>query len=137
MGNIRPLNHDKYGISRNRFKELYYWCLQYNEWREELKYSTDTVRAIEITDMPVAHESGDPTQKLAIRRAQLEKNCRMIEQAAIEADPDIYSYILKAVTNEYVTYRHLRLIEEMPCGKKTYYDRRRRFYWLLDQKKIN
>ena len=58
MGKIRPLNHSKYGIGKNRFKELYYWCLQYDEWKDELKYKTDTVKSIEITDMPVAHNGG-------------------------------------------------------------------------------
>lgn len=135
MGNVRPLNHSKYGISKNRFKELYYWCLQYSEWKDELKYKTDTVGAMEINDMPTCNNVGDPTQKLAIRRAMLEKNCELIEQAAIEADPDIYQYILKAVTEEDVTYRYLNMIMGIPCGKKMYYDRRRKFYWLLDKRK--
>lgn len=133
--NIRPINHSKYGISKNRFRELYYWCLQYDEWLDELKYKTDTVKSIEITDMPVVHCGSDATQRLAIRRAQLEKNCELIEQTAIEADPNIYQYLLKAVTNEDVTYRYLRMIMGIPCGKKMYYDRRRKFYWLLDQRK--
>ena len=85
--------------------------------------------------MPVTHCGSDATQQLAIRRAQLEKNCELIEQTAIEADPDIYQYLLKAVTNEDVTYRYMRMIMGIPCGKKMYYDRRRKFYWLLDQRK--
>ena len=135
-GNVRPLNRKKYGISKNRFWELYYWCLQYNEWRDELKYKTDAVKSIEVTDMPVAHENGDSTQELAIRRAQLEQNCKIIEQTVLEADSEIYQYLLKAVTDENVTYRYLKLVMGIPCGKKMYYDRRRKFYWLLNQKKI-
>lgn len=137
MGNIRPLNHSKYGISKNRFKELYYWCLQYSEWRDELRYKTDTVRSIEITDMPTVHGGRDATQDLAIRRAQLTQNCKIIEQTAIEADPDLYQYLLKAVTDEEVTYRYLKMVMGIPCGKKMYYDRRRKFYWLLSQRKLS
>lgn len=137
MGSIRPLNHSKYGISKNRFKELYYWCLQYNEWKDELKYKTDTVGAIEITGMPTYHNNSDATQTLAIRRTQLEENCKMIEQAAIDADPDIYQYLIKAVTDENITYRYLELVMGIPCGKKMYYDRRRKFYWILNQRKNN
>ena len=135
MGNARPLNREKYGISKNRFRELYYWCLQYNEWKDELKDKTYAVKCIEISDMPASHSNGDSTQQLAMRRVQLEQNCRLIEQTAIEADPDIYQYLLKAVTDENVTYRYLRLVMGMPCSHNTYYDRRRRFYWLLSQKK--
>lgn len=137
MGNVRPLNHSKYGISKNRFKELYYWCLQYNEWKDELKYKTDTVGAMEITDMPVYHSNGDATQNLAMRRAQLEQNCKLIEQAAIDADPDIYQYLLKAVTDDNVTWRYLEMIMGIPCSRNTYYSRRRKFYWLLSQRKIS
>ena len=61
MGNVRPLNKSKYGISKNRFWELYYWCLQYGEWKDELKYKTDTVGSMEITDMPTSHNPGDAT----------------------------------------------------------------------------
>ncbi|RHR51959.1 hypothetical protein DWX10_16200 [Clostridium sp. AF18-27] len=135
MGNVRPINHGKYGISKNRFRELYYWCLQYNEWRDELKYKTSTVGAMEITGMPAAHGGGDATQQLAMHRAELEQNCRLIEQTAIEADPEIYQYIIKAVTDEDITYRYLKTIMDIPCGKDMYYDRRRKFFWLLNQKK--
>lgn len=136
MGNVRPLNHKKYGISKNRFKELYYWCLQYNEWKDELKYKTNTVNSIEINDMPTSHGGKDVTQSLALRREQLERNCRIIEQTVAEADDSIYRYLLRAVTDENVTYRYLNMIMGMPCGKKMYYDRRRKFYWLLGQKKV-
>lgn len=135
MGKVRTLN-TKYGISKNRFKELYYWCLQYNEWKDELKYKTDTVKAIEAHDMPGGSGSiGSPTERLAMRRSKLEENCRLIEQTAIETDPDLYQYILKAVTDEGITYRYLSLIMGIPCSQNTYYERRRKFYWLLNQKK--
>lgn len=135
MGNVRPLNHSKYEISKNRFLELYYWCLQYGEWKDELKYKTDTVGAMEITDIPTSHNPGDSTQQLAIRRTVLEQNCQLIEQTAIEADSCIYQYLLKAVTQEDVTFRYLKMIMGMPCGRNMYYDRRRKFYWLLDKRK--
>lgn len=136
MGNVRPLNREKYGVSKNRFQELYYWCLQYQEWKEELRNRTDTVRSVNLSDLPKSRKGGsDPTQQLAFRRVQLEQNCRIIEQTAAEADPDISKYLIKAVTEENVTFQYLRMVMDMPCGKKMYYDRRRKFYWLLDQKK--
>lgn len=67
----------------------------------------------------------------------LEQNCRLIEQTAIEADSEIYQYLLKAVTQEGLTYGYLKMNMDIPCGKKLYYDRRRKFYWLLSSKKNN
>lgn len=136
LSNIRDTSLKKYGISPHRFRELYHYCLQYNEWKDELKYKCNTMKSIGITDMPITHSCSDATQDMAIQRAELSKKCELIEQTAIEADPDLYPYILKAVTNEDISYNYLRLVCDMPCGKNTYYDRRRKFYWLLSQKKI-
>lgn len=51
--------------------------------------------------------------------------------AAIETDPYLYSYILKGVTEE-KPYTYLKTTLGMPCGKDMYYDRYRRFFWLLN-----
>ena len=134
MPNVRNTSLKKYNISPHRFAELRHHCLQYNEWKDELKYKCDTVKSIEITDMPITHGSSDATQALSIRRAELSSKCEIIEQTAKEADLDLWEYILKAVTNENVTYNYLFMTCNIPCGKKMYYDRRRKFYWLLSQK---
>ena len=114
--------------------ELYHFCLQYNEWRDELKYKTDTVKSVQISDMPITRGISDSTGELAVRRAELLKKCEAIEQSAIEADAEIYQYIIKAVTNEGISYTYLSNIMNIPCGKAMYYDRRRKFYWLLSKK---
>lgn len=134
LPNVRDTSLKKYGISPHRFKELYHFCLQYNEWKDELEYKCDTVKSIEITDMPSAHSNSDATQNLAMRRVELRRKCELIEQTAIETDVDLYQYILKAVTNEGITYKYLSTVMGIPCGKDMFYDRRRRFYWLLSQK---
>ena len=135
MPNVRPLNEEKYQISKRRFCELYNFCLQYNEWMEELKYKTNTVGGIVITDMPRGCEKSDPTQALAVRRAELQRKCNLIRQTAKEADSEIFPYIIKAVTNEGISYNYLREFMDMPCGKDLYYNRRRMFFWLLSNKK--
>ena len=131
---VRPINEKKYNISKHRFAELYHFCLQYPEWKDELKYKTDSVGSIEITDMPGSHNTESAVEKLAIRRAELEKRCKLIERTALETDPDIYQYIIRAVTTEYVTYNYLYTVMGIPCSRNTYYDRRRKFYYLLSQK---
>jgi hypothetical protein len=131
---IRPLNTKKYEISKHKFLYVYHFCMQYNEWQTELKYMTNTVKSLEITDMPVTHENSDSTSRLAVRRAELERKCKLIEQTAIEADAGIYQYILKAVTNEGFTYNYLREVMDIPVSHNTFYNRRRKFYWLMAEK---
>lgn len=134
MPNVRPLNEKKYQISKHKFLELYHYCLQYNEWKDELKYKTDTVASPNYSGMPKGTEQTNATEALAIRRSLLSNKCEVIEQTAIEADSEIYQYILKAVTNEYVTYNYLKQVMSIPCGKNLYYNRRKKFYWLMSTK---
>lgn len=132
--NVRPLSEKKYNISKHRFRELYYFCLQYQEWLDELKYKTDDVSSIGITNMPTSHSTDSSVERLALRRVQLEEKCKILEQTAIEADPELYQYILKAVTNEGISYNYLKMIMNIPCCKNVWYDRRRKFYYLLSRK---
>ena len=55
---------------------------------------------------------------------------RLIEQIAMEADRYLYEYILRAVT-ENLSYTYLKSRLNIPCGKDMYYDRYRKFFWLL------
>ena len=132
--NVRPISEKKYNISKHRFRELYYFCLQYQEWLDELKYKTDDVSSVGITNMPTSHNTNSSVERLALRRAQLEEKCKILEQTAIEADPELYQYILKAVTNEGISYNYLKMVMNIPCCKNVWYDRRRKFYYLLSEK---
>ena len=125
--NVRPISEKKYNISKHRFRELYYFCLQYQEWLDELKYKTDDVSSVGITNMPTSHNTNSNVERLALRRAQLEEKCKILEQTAIEADPELYQYILKAVTNEGISYNYLKMVMNIPCCKNVWYDRRRKF----------
>lgn len=137
MTNVRPLNNKKYKISKHRFAELYHFCLQYPEWKLELKYRTDTVESAGYMGGADRQSDENPTESLAIRRMILEEKCKLIEDTVREAEEGIYTWLLKAVTNEDITFVYLKQMMEIPCGKDLYYDRRRRFYYLLSQKKIN
>lgn len=55
----------------------------------------------------------------------------LVERIAGEADNDLHTYILKAVT-EGLSYTYLRTKMNIPCGRDMYYDRYRKFFWLLD-----
>lgn len=135
MPNVRPINERKYEISKHRFLELYHYCMQYREWIDELNHMTDTVKGLANTEgTRSSGEAGSATERLVIRRMKLQEKCEIIEQTAIDADPTLYPYIIEGVTNEYATYRYLKQTQDIPCGKDMYYDRRRRFYWLLSQK---
>lgn len=133
--NKRNLRLDKCGISNKRYKELSGFCEQYPEWVAELKYKTDTVKSADVTDMPLPlYGTGDQTATLAMRRVELQKRCRLIEETAFQANAELHEYIIRSVCYE-EPFWYLRDIKGMPCSQRTFYDYRRYFFYLLDQNK--
>ncbi len=133
--NKRNLKLDDYGISNKRFKELSGFCEQYPEWVEELKHKTDTVKSVHVTGMPMApSQRSDQTAALAVRRAELQERCKLIEQMALQANADLQEYIIRSVCYE-EPFWYLRDIRGMPCSQRSFYDYRRYFFYLLDQNK--
>jgi hypothetical protein len=74
----------------------------------------------------------DPTGARATARAYYSERIKLVEQAAQEADKYLWHYILRAVT-EGLSYTYLKTKLDMPCGKDMYYDRYRKFFWILDK----
>ena len=127
---------NKYWISKHRFYEISHHCLQYNEWKDEYTtLSRQGISGVEYDGMPHGSDVGNPTEHAGIRLAELKTKMETIERTAEETDPVLAKYILKAVTNEDVTFNYLKQFMDIPCEKDMYYDRRRKFYWLMSKKK--
>ena len=75
---------------------------------------------------------GDPTMEYAMRRVYYAERIDLIEKIAKEADKYLYEYILRAVT-EGLSYTYLKTRLQIPCSRDMYYDRYRRFFWLLSE----
>lgn len=132
---VRPelSKKNKYWIEKNRFYELKYFCLQYPLWKKAYEL-LDGLRicSYELAGSAKTSLPGDITGNCVEERSIYFERMQAIERAAIEADPYLASYILKAVT-EGLSYTYLKSRLEIPCSRDTYYDRYRRFFWLLDQ----
>ena len=133
MPNVRALNKDKYAISNYRFRELYYFCLQYEEWQQKLKEKQNPLKGMQYSGMPSSGTVGHPTESIAIECAELSTKCNAVESAARAADPELYEYIIYAVTHENITFNFLKMQKDIPCERDRYYDRRRKFYFVLDK----
>lgn len=130
MMHRKDLRLEQYNISRMKYRELKYFCLQYPEWKHELAVYTDALRAPVITDMPAAHNGSDSTANTALRRAEIENKCAAVEQAAQEANQYIATAIIKNVT-EGTPYEYMNV----PCGRRQFYDDRRKFFYYLSKKR--
>ena len=132
---IRPVisERNKYYIDKHRYYELKHFCLQYTEWRKAYASCCETiVFASKFERLSSDNTPSDLTAKYAIKRAQYGERIKMIEKAAKEADDFLYPYILRAVT-EGLSYTYLKSKLDIPCGRDMYYDRYRKFFWLLSE----
>lgn len=127
---------NKYWIEKHRYYELKHFCLQYKYWKKlcvELDNSTlsplDLERALSRTNF-----RDDKIARIAVAKAYYKDNIKLVEDISVRADKELSSYILKAVTEE-VSYNTLKLKYEIPCGRDMFYDRYRKFFWLLDREK--
>lgn len=124
---------NKYWIDKHRYYELKHFCLQYLSFKKAYSEANDACLTAVIFDrLPAEYAPSDLTAKYAIRKAYYSDKINMIERAAMEADEYLYFYILKAVT-EGLSYTYLKTKLEIPCSRDMYYDRYRKFFWLLNE----
>lgn len=126
----RDLKLSEYNISREKYRELKYFCLQYPEWKHQLQTLTDDVKAPIITDMPTAHNGTDSTATLVLRRIELAEKCALIEQTAQEVCGNTYLALLKNVT-EGLPYENIIAYS----GRRKFYEDRRKFFYKLSKKR--
>lgn len=134
---IRPeiSEKNKYYIDKHRYYELKHFCLQYSEWKKAYALCNDSIIfTSKLEQYSSSNIPSDLTARYAIRKAQYAERIKMIENAAMEADEYLYPYILKAVT-EGLSYVNLKARLEIPCSRDMYYDRYRRFFWLLSKER--
>lgn len=130
---IRPevSTKNKYYIDKHRHYELKHFCLQYPVWKRAYAALLDlSIVSAGLTELPSGSGVSDITSKSAIRRAYYSDKIKLVEETVKETDPYLYEYLLKAVT-EGLSYTYLRTILEIPCGRDMFYDRYRKFFWLL------
>lgn len=122
---------NEYYLEKHRYYELKHFCLQYLNWKREYD-NLDGYSSNLIDGMPRSFGISNKTATYAEKRVLCFNNMMKVEQAALESDGDLASYILKAVTEGH-SYNYLRTVLNIPCSRDIYYNRYRRFFWLLDK----
>lgn len=129
MPNKRDLRLSEYKITSYRYRELYNWCRQYGEWKSKLRecYSLNSRQSIGLN----SSGKSDPTATAAIQAEYYSRNVELIEATANAVDPIIGKFIIENVANG-TPYEYLG---NPPCGRRQFYEYRRKFFYLLDLKK--
>lgn len=132
---IRPeiSEKNKYYIDKHRYYELKHFCLQYTEWKKAYVACNEAIifgskfERQSSTNIP-----SDITARYGMMKAHYDRRIKLIEECALKADEFLYRYILRGVT-EGLSYTYLKTTLDMPCGRDMYYDRYRKFFWLLSE----
>ena len=129
MPNEKDLSLGKYGISKMRYRELKYFCLQYPEKKRWLS-ETLAISAVQNDGMPKGNRISDPTAIMADKIEFIWDEIKVIERTALEAAPGMHEQLMKNVT-EGIPYEYMAV----PCGRRQFYDCRRKFFYLLSEKR--
>ena len=125
---------NEYFISKHRRLELVHFCLQYDEWDKKIK---------EITIYPSANlnrintsnrEIRDTTSDTAIKVNELTMYMKLVKETCYEADDSIGYWIFLGVTKGY-SFETLKASYLIPCERSMYYNRYKKFFYLLDKKR--
>ena len=133
MTKRRDLKLTEYEISPDKYRELLYFCRQYDELKDKLLSCYD-IRAVRLSDMPKSGRISNTTEHNALTSEKLSKSISLIEQTAIEADAELYQFIIDNVARG-TSYEYLRNACNIPCGHRKFYLTRRKFFFLLSKKK--
>lgn len=119
-------------ISKAKYNVLKYFCIQYEEKKRKLQRMRQ--RGNQLNSIYANIKSGENSEincdENAVKCERLRKDIELIEQTAIEADSDIYQYIIKSVA-EGINYEYM----DVPLSRTKFYDTRRFFFYLLAQKR--
>lgn len=125
----RDMKLSDYNISRAKYNELKYFCMQYGEKKQKL-YGAYGFSPMVNDGMPKGNLSGNPTEHQAIQNVMIQEDIKLIDETAKKASPELCKWILKNVT-EGVPYEWL----DVPVGRRQFYEYRRYFFYLLAQKR--
>ncbi len=126
-----PLKLGEYGLTRNEYMELYWFCRQYPEKKRKLATLIRAGSGL-VDCQSHTNENTSPVETAVFKRELLLADCQMIEQATVEADRDLHFCILQNVAYGR-SYENIK----PPCGINQFTAARRKFFFILHEKKLS
>ena len=117
---------------KHRYYELKHFCLQYPLWEKQYNELMNITKISDLKKSSRTNKITDYTAETVEKRLYYRERMDVVNKATQDADTELASYIFKAVTQG-LSYEALRLQMNMPCSRDIYYDRYRRFFYLLSK----
>lgn len=130
---------NEYYLPKHVFLETYHFCCQYPDWVVEYAGLENQLKGIAYDKEKVdGGKAEDPMVKLAIRREELWRNIKIINEAADEViEPAFREDFIKAMTTEYFGWQQVTGKLNIPYGRRPYLRMRRKFYYLVERYRRN
>ena len=94
-----------------------------------------TVSSIDLREkVAKTNHVSDPTADIALAKEAILRKINLVKDVAKRTDEDLYEYLLVAITQGY-SFKYLKTVMNIPCGKDMYYDRYRKFFYLLSKER--
>lgn len=124
---------NKWYVPKESFLTVIHYCRQYPEWEAELAALTDTSKGIAYdSDRVQSSGDSDPTADLAIRRAGISHKKDVIDHVAYRIGGELFQkWLILGICHGYPF--HYMQTRGIPCGKKYYYEMRRRFIYEMSE----
>lgn len=119
----------KYWLPREEYATARHYALRYPNWLKEMRSYTGVSGLSYDKEAVQTSGNSDPTSKEAIRKAELSRKVELVEECVYKADPTIFNGLLRAVC--YGDSYEKLAAGGLPCGRGYFYDKKRKFYWLL------
>lgn len=134
MSKHRTLSEkSKYFIPKETLLMVIHYCKQYPMWEQELSATLDQNKGIRYDRERVqASNNYDPTSETAIKRADIERKKKQVDEAAISVAGNMYKWLILGVCYDLPYY--VLSQKGMPCGRNIYYSKRRQFYYEMSSK---
>ena len=123
------------GISKNRYRELLYYCRQYPDWKVEAD-SLLGVRAVKMDGMPHGTGKSDPVANAAERRDKLITKISVVDECAKAVGGGVWYDALIQNICLGKAYEKIDAAILPTSYRHAFYEKRREFFELLDKRNI-
>lgn len=103
-------------------------------WKNALKFLNAYPDVSTVKDIK-SNKTSNPVLDYVETADYYNQRIKMVEDTAKEVDGSLAEYLIKGIT-EGLSYDNLRIRTNIPCCKDVYYELYRKFFWLLNKKRL-
>lgn len=133
MAGRTPKQGSGYYLPEETYRMVQHFCYSYKEMKQEAM-DIQSLKSPVIDDMPRGTGVSNPTERDGMRLAELDRKCRIIEDAVKDVCPEGWKWLFLGVTDRTASYRELRVKYGIPYGHNIYGRMKKLVYWKVSKK---